>query len=365
MANVDYQEARDLLEKVFVQAETLLREDKTPKVSGHFAKDCDKIFKSSTQAFREVLLGCILARVQDRGVDVHLPYVSQGEASFNGRTLDEKAVNPFLHERRIPCSKGPYLNVFRRSVKFQRSTREGVRDKKGFDGFLRILAEVQATTSKRELIPLLRYLLYRFAQLREASSVPVSRLKRISLEQCEYIISQLLACPSGGRFPVFVSVAAFSSVREAYDLPWEVRAQDINVADAASGAGGDITICSEGQVVLSAEVTERLVDRSRLVATFNTKISPGAIEDYLFLVTDVPDGPEVADQVRRYFAQGHDVNFLEITKWIIMLLGTLGRKGREAFVRVLADRIDDERVPRYLKIAWNSCVTALAEGKTA
>jgi len=363
MADIDYAKARVLLEKEFEQAERLVRESKAPRVPKKLAVGCDKIFKSSTQAFREVLVGCILARVQDRSVDIHLPYVGQGKAAFSGRTMDEKAVNPFLHDKRIPCSKGPYLNVFRRSVKFERSTREGVRDKSAFDAFLRLLDEVQAASSKRDLVHILRYVLYRFAQLREASSVPVSRLKRISLEQCRHLTSALLKTPSGGRFPVFVCVAAFSSVSEVYDLSWEVKCQGINVADAASGAGGDITVASGGQVLLAAEVTERLVDRSRLVATFNTKISPGAIEDYLFLVTDVPDAPELADQVRRYFAQGHDVNFLEITKWIVMLLATLGRKGREVFVRVLSDLIDEDGVPRYLKIAWNNCVAGIAEGK--
>jgi hypothetical protein len=80
--------------------------------------------------------------------------------------------------------------------------------------------------------------------------------------------------------------------------------QGINVADSASGAGGDVTLVENGRIVLAAEVTERRVDKSRVVATFDTKIAPCGIEDYLFVVKDNADIAAAMDQARRYFSQG-------------------------------------------------------------
>lgn len=84
----------------------------------------------------------------------------------------------------------------------------------------------------------------------------------------------MLTTPSGGLIPVLLAVSAFSAIRDTYLLPWDIRWQGINVADSPSGAGGDITINREGKTVISIEVTERVIDKARVVSTFNTKISP-------------------------------------------------------------------------------------------
>jgi hypothetical protein len=98
---------------------------------------------------------------------------------------------------------------------------------------------------------------------------------------------------------------------------WEIDYQGINVADAASGVGGDITITHEGKIVFAAEVTERPLERARIVATFNTKIAPNGIEDYLFFVRSETLADDARQQARQYFAQGHEVNFLEIKNWVL------------------------------------------------
>src|SRR5712692_8947844 len=100
-------------------------------------------------------------------------------------------------------------------------------------------------------------MLFKFALLREAAVVPLSRLQRISLDQYGSFISGLLGIPSGGRLPVLLVVAAFSTIKEFLSLDWDIVFQGINVADAAAGAGGDITITSGGRLLLAAEVTER------------------------------------------------------------------------------------------------------------
>lgn len=240
---IDYDGARAFLEDVFAQAESDLLAGAPVTVSTDVADACDALFRSRTQAYREVLLGCAIARIQNKRINIAQPYVQHGPDAFSGRTLDEKVVNPFLHDKRIPSSRGPYLSVFRRSVQFDAGTREGVRDKAGYDALLRLVSHLQFVSDEEELLRFLRYLLYRFAEWRESSIIPLSRLQRISLEQYEELISGLLATPSGGRLPVLLVVATFMAIRERFQLDWGINWQPINVADRPSGVGGDITAC--------------------------------------------------------------------------------------------------------------------------
>jgi hypothetical protein len=318
----------------------------------------DTIFRSSTQGYREVFLGCILARLNNPSIDIHKPYVKHGVNAYNGRTLDERVVNPFLREKRIPCSRAPFLSTFRRGVQFVEATSIGTRDKVAFASFLALVDHVAAENDNEKLLNILRYVLYRFIQLREGSHIQLSRLQRISLEQFDGLIAGLLATPSGGRLPVMLVEAAFIAIKDTYGLDWTIEVQGINVADSVGGAGGDITIRKEDRIILTAEVTERPVNRSRVIATFQTKIATGGIVDYLFFLTD-PVGDEALQQARQYFSQGHEINFVEIKNWIIAVLATLGTKGRDVFNRVLIERLDAADISPTLKVAWNEQIARL------
>lgn len=356
---IDYVAARKLLDEVFALAEDDLLKDVQPTLSEPVRLACDVLFRSRTQAYREVLLGCVIARIQEKSINIRQPYVEQGPNAFSGRTLDERVINPFLREKQIPSSGGPYLSVFRRSVQFDTSIRGGLRDKSSYDAFLTVIAYLQLLEQDPKLIEFLRYLLYKFAELREKASIPLSKLQRISLPQYAELLSGLLAVPSGGRFPVLLAIATFLTIKEFFGLDWNITWQGINVADAASGAGGDISIRSAEKTLMAAEVTERPIDKSRVIATFNTKIAPIGIEDYLFLVKLSKVEEDAKEQAHRYFAQGHEVNFLEIKDWILMSLATMGKKGRTIFNKTLVDLLEAPDTPRTLKVAWNGQVARI------
>lgn len=358
---LNYKNARDLLEKTFARAEAVLLDGKEPEVRGEIREACEMLFRSSTQAYREVLLGCTVVRLQDRSVNIRTPYTDQGDNAFSGRTLDEKVINPFLHDKRIPSSKGPYLSVFRRSVRFEESTKSGLRDKKSYDALLVLISYLESLTLDRDINEFLNHLLYKFAEMREASLVQLSRLQRISLEQYGALIDNLLAIPSGGRLPVLLVVAALTTVKEFFAVDWEISWQGINVADSASGAGGDIEIKRGGKTILAAEVTERPVDKARVVSTFTAKIAPAGLEDYLFFVKFPSLDPEARKQAHQYFAQGHEVNFLEIKNWILMVLATTGKKGRELFNQQLVSLLESPDIPRMLKVKWNEQIGKIIE----
>lgn len=114
-----------------------------------------------------------------------------------------------------------------------------------------------------------------------------------------------------------------------------------------------------GNILLAIEVTERLVNRARLVATFNTKIAPAGIEDYLLLVGATEPSEEARNQARKYFAQGHDINFTQVCDWLIMILATVGKPGRNLFNSILMNLLDGPHVPQAVKAAWNESVASL------
>src|SRR5262249_21007670 len=147
-----------------------------------------------------------------------------------------------------------------------------------------LITALELMTDDEEIRAFIRTLLYDFGKLREAADVPLSRLQRLSLEQFDVLITSLLGTPSGGRLPVIVVVAALQTIKDYFGVDWTIDYQGINVADAPTGVGGDITVTKQGQIVLAAEVTERPVDRTRVLATFNTKIAPQGMGDYLFFV---------------------------------------------------------------------------------
>lgn len=219
MAALDYEAAATLLADFFFEAEKKQHEGKAPTVSTTVEEFADLLFASSTQSYREVLLGCCLVRLLDSSVDIRQPYVGQSERAYNGRTLDERVVNPFLQDRLIPCSKGPYLASFRRQVKFVPETVKGLRDKAGYDallGYIGVLEEAKAIDAKNLTI----YLLVRFLELRNRSQIPLSHISRLSLDQYGKLLQDLLQVQSGGLLPVLLVVAMLKTIKSCYSLKW-------------------------------------------------------------------------------------------------------------------------------------------------
>jgi hypothetical protein len=279
---INYDDARKILEKTFEEAEEDRQKDLIVTVPKIIQVSTKVLFASNTQAFREALVGCLLAKLLNPRIDITRPYMNQGEDAFNGRTLDEKVVNPFLHEKEIPCSRGPYLAALRRSVSFVPETQKGVRDKEAFSALLSFITEA-ASAKKKDAESFLLFLLSHFIELREKSNVSLAKINRLSVDQYGDLIEALLGTPSGGLLPVLLTVATLEAVKITYDLPWHLHSQGINVADAASGAGGDVTIMRERKVLLAIEVTERAVSEDRVRSTFRTKILPNKLDDYIFL----------------------------------------------------------------------------------
>jgi hypothetical protein len=358
---IDYDRAGKLLAQLFSQAEQAFQDGRVPEVPKPIAQATDALFSSSTQSYREVLLGCGLARILDSSINLRRPYVNQGADAFNGRTLDEKVVNPFLQDRMIPCSKGPYLASFRRNVTFTPETARGLRDKPGYEALLTFLDALEKANRKKSK-SLMLHLLFRFVEMRNASRVPLSKISRLSLEQYDALLTDLLHAQSGGLIPVLLVIAMLRTIKSCFNLSWEIAFQGINVSDKAAGVGGDITVTREGETVLAIEVTERPIEKSRVVSTFNTKVIHAGIQDYLFVYSNTAPSEEARKAAITYFSQGHEINFVQVREWILNNLATLGLKCRSVFIKEILLLLDAREVPASLKLVWNDTVRKLVEG---
>lgn len=351
---IDYKHGRALLEQVFEEATVRHHESE----AAHVGDTITRVMGSRTQAYREVLIGCCLARILDPGIDVRRPYVNQGDNAYNGRTLDEKVVNPFLQTHEIPSSRGPFLSVFRRSVTFTAETAAGLRDRVGFEAMLEFLDRLSVAGGD-EARACLRDLLIGFINLREAANIELLRPHRLSLEQYRRLIGALTQVPSGGRIPVLVAVALFQVLRDSFKLDWRIEWQGINVADRASDVAGDITILSGDGIALAVEVTERPIDRARVEATFRSKVLPRRVADYMFLHGAAAPADDARALAERYFAQGHDLIFLDVREWALHGLATVGAVGRRQFLSAFLDLLDQRDTPVSVKLAWNDQVRQL------
>lgn len=317
------------------------------------------LFSSKTQSYREVLLGCAVVRYFDLNVELSLPYINLGENSYNGRTLDEKVINPFLHNNEIPASKGPYLATFRRSVTLDDSITNSQRDKISYKALLGFLNYLKGLTDIEDIELVILSLVKNFMILRDSSKIELARIKKLHLEQHKFVLEKLLDTPSGGLLPVLVSVALLKTIEKCYNLNWEIDWQGINQSDLASGAGGDITINKNGENLCVIEITERPIDKSRVVSTFNSKIVRKGITDYLFIYKNNSPSQETISVAGKYFAQGHEINFIQIHFWVYNNLATLGSKCRDVFLEELIDLLSKKDVPSVLKVKWNEIIRSL------
>ncbi len=358
MASINYDKATELLTGLFADAERAFRLQQRPAVPEQVVTATERLVTSPTQSFREVLLGCCLARLLDASINIRHPYVSQSSDAFNGRTLDEKVVNPFLQDRMIPCSKGPYLASFRRSVKFIPETASGLRDKEGYKALLAFLDELEQSTES-EANTLAVHLLYSLCELRDASRVPLSKISRLSLEQYDKLLTEMMQVQSGGLVPVMLVVAMLRAIKSCFNLSWHIEYQGINVSDKSTGTGGDITVSLKGETLLAIEVTERPIEKSRVVSTFNSKIVRAGILDYLFVYASMAPTADARATARSYFSQGHEINFIQAKEWIVNNLATIGAECRGVYTKELLELLESRDVSASVKTAWNDIVRAL------
>src|ERR1039458_6717072 len=349
---IKHEEALPPLREAFELAKDDFRENAAIEVPATIVAATKRLFTSTTQAYREALVSCVIARIVNQQIDIRLPAIAYGRDAFSGRSMQEKTVTPFLRDRGIPVSAWPFLSALRGGAKFMKGGEPRIQeDMEGFDALVTIVEHLRALDVSKAK-EYLRYLLRQFIELRESGVISLKRIAKPNLEQLSNLIVGLLKVKSGGRIPALLATALFQTISECHALGWEVEFQGINVADKASGAVGDITIRKNGAILLGVEVTERPIDQARVTLTFNQKISPNAVADYLFITTSKPE-KGAFDAARSYTAVGHEMNFVPLADWLIHNLATVGPACRALFQTKIIDLLVAPGTSAALLVAWN------------
>src|SRR5204862_3717144 len=108
---VDTDAARTLLAETFALAESDHRDGAPVTIPSAIVAAMERLFLSKTQAYRDALPSCAIARIIDPQIDIRLPATAYGKNAFSGRSLAEKVVTPLLRERSVPTSVSPFLSA--------------------------------------------------------------------------------------------------------------------------------------------------------------------------------------------------------------------------------------------------------------
>jgi hypothetical protein len=101
------------------------------------------------------------------------------------------------------------------------------------------------------------------------------------------------------------------------------------------------------------------VDAARVRATFAVKIAPSGLTEFVFGIHSQRLDPEASQLVERYFAQGYDVNFVDIQEWLFNNLGAVGVRGRQLFQEGIRHPLGGVGIPKALKQFWSEKIGKL------
>ena len=99
----------------------------------------------------------------------------------------------------------------------------------------------------------------------------------------------------------------------------------------------------------------KMLSRGRVAATFEQKIAPNMLEDYLFVTTTQPE-TDAVQAAHNYTGVGHEINFVQLQPWLINNLATIGPRCRGIFQTRMLTLLESQNAD--LKVIWNEMMDA-------
>lgn len=261
-----------------------------------------------------LLMSCLLGKLDKPHVDPRKPYTEIGGTdSFSGRTYDERYLNKFINEHRLPVNPTTaFLTPTLRNIDHPLSTDRQLvgRPRDLYKKTLELLEDVaeQRIAADVLFVETVRVLLLLRDEKQARMASLLGALERtkdslpLSTESIVTLISQHLACKNASRLPVLIVAAVYEAAgtRLAESM---FTLNSHNAADLQTGSLGDVEICLVGDdsVVTAYEMKMKRVTLDDIDAAV-TKIAraPTRIHNYLFVTTDVID-PIVAEYAARFY----------------------------------------------------------------
>lgn len=263
-----------------------------------------------------LLMACMLGKIDRTHVDPREPYTQiEGDASFSGRTYDERYITQFINNNKLPCnSTTAFLTPALRNINRPLTTDVVIEGRPGqvYSDAIIVLDDVAKGRARAEdvLADTIRLLCVVRDEKKKRMETLLAGIEEskgglpLSSEAIVTLIEQHLACKNVSRLPVLIVAAAYTSVENMIGEVVKALLSH-NAADEQTGALGDVEVClaNEGEVVTSYEMKLKRVtieDIDRAV----TKIASHTprIDNYVFITTDAI-GEDVNDYCLSLYEQ--------------------------------------------------------------
>jgi len=281
----------------------------------------------SNRACIRLLMACVLAKLDNPGIDPRKPYTEIGTSnSFSGRTYDEAYLTHFINVNGLPCnSTTAFLTPAFRSAD-QTLTKDIKligRPREVYVSTVQLLDDVykKRVTPMALLVDAIRILIKLRDEKRQRMGAQLAALKSgqgslpLSSEEIVTLIEQHLACKKSSRLPVLIVAAAYQ-VAGSYIGEQVKRLQAHNAADLQTGAVGDIEIYLTNEDNISTayemkmhQVTINDVD---LAVQKIADCKGERISNYIFITTERID-QNVLEYTKKFYEEtgGTEITILD------------------------------------------------------
>ena len=278
---------------------------------------------SANRACVRFLMSCLIAKIDNSKIDIRKPYTEiGGDDCYSGRVIDEKYVNPFIHDKKLPCnSTTAFLTpAFRNITSILLPDREMAGTPKRIYKFtLQILDDIEnGRLSERDVLSeVLRDLInLKIEKDNRLSSlikevVSTKENKPLSAEKIIELIETHIKYPKSSRIPVLVVAAAYVASSE-YIHEQSLPLESHNAADKQTKSLGDVevTLMNDENIVTCYEMKARPVSKEDVDDALKKVLERGETLDNYIIVTTFPIEKDVLNYCRTLYDLTEGVEFM-------------------------------------------------------
>lgn len=328
-----------------------------------FGESLDKLFKTTTWGFREILLVVIVGMKLDPNYKA-----STGLYSCRPRAIYEGPIKEFLLDKKIPHRKSGPLNIAKATVGLdmnwaaQRSPRWVAEEVVKLVGFLENEEEREDRTDAVGI-----------SLLRRLTKLSIS-LQSLSVEIdpshdpdyiCKLCYEMIIGAPDAGNTPQKIAACLLKNYHLSLQTGVIVTGEDdrASVTSTTSKKPGDINEEKpEGTIQKVYEVTVKPFDLARIrdsydcLSIYNSD-NAKTIREVIVICRkeDCPETMKVSGfhgYLGSYAYQNIQYYFWDIFEWIANVLQRMTNKGREDFYSELNGYIDSFNTAEKVKKLW-------------
>ena len=318
----------------------------TQEKDGEIDRDIARLVGSRFVSIRYCLPTQLLGKLTDQNLDCLCLQKGSGDSDslWDPRSFANKVIVPWSMENQavLGTSADPYVGKPLRKPRLEENPKN-VKGKEEWVLLYRVLDKVERRDSQEytrlRMLQTLRSIHAKFAELVFEYIVP----ERVSIEQTEKLIGEILSEGSGGDRGLSVAAALFETFGRFFGIYKEVRRHAINAADQSTGMTGDIEcIGDDGELRLAIEVKERNVTLAD-VRSAVLKARKASLRELLFNApgADPSEKEEIAELFARTWASGTNLYRLSIDELVRVGLSLTGEPGRRDFLENVGRQLDE------------------------